>query len=34
MDEINNILAGNIAELRKRAGMTQSELAERLHYSD
>lgn len=34
MDEINEILARNIARCRKERGLTQSELAERLHYSD
>lgn len=34
MDEINSILADNMARLRRESGMTQSELAERLHYSD
>lgn len=34
MDNINKIIAANITALRTAAGMTQLELAERLHYSD
>lgn len=34
MDEIKNIVAKNITELRNRNNMTQMELAEKLNYSD
>lgn len=34
MDELKKIIAGNISELRKNEGLTQAELAQRLHYSD
>ena len=34
MEELKNIIASNIAELRRRCGMTQAELAEKLCYSD
>ena len=34
MDNLKDILAKNISELRQNAGMTQLELAEQLHYSD
>lgn len=34
MDNINKIIAANITALRTAAGMTQLELAEKLHYSD
>ncbi len=34
MEDLKNIIAGNIGQLRRRAGMTQIELAERLNYSD
>ena len=34
MDNIKQIVAKNIAELRKAAGMTQLEFAEKLNYSD
>ncbi|MBQ4067383.1 MAG: helix-turn-helix transcriptional regulator [Clostridia bacterium] len=34
MTELKKIVAKNISELRKGAGMTQLELAERLNYSD
>ena len=34
MENIKQIVAKNITELRKAAGMTQLELAERLNYSD
>lgn len=34
MNDIKNIIAHNIAELRKSSNMTQLELAERLNYSD
>ena len=34
MDELNLILAANIASLRQAAGMTQAELGEQLNYSD
>ena len=34
MNDIKNIVAHNIAELRKAANMTQLELAEKLNYSD
>ena len=34
MDDITNIIAQNIARLRRESGMTQSELAGRMHYSD
>ena len=34
MDELKNIIASNISELRKKNGMTQADLAEKLCYSD
>lgn len=34
MEELKPIIARNIAMLRQQAGMTQMELAEKLHYSD
>lgn len=34
MEELKLIVAGNIGQLRRRAGMTQLELAELLNYSD
>ena len=34
MKELNDIIAANICELRKASAMTQSELAEKLNYSD
>ena len=34
MEELKMIIAGNIGQLRRAAGMTQLELAERLNYSD
>jgi len=34
MDELKNIIAKNIISLRQSAGMTQSDLAEKLNYSD
>lgn len=34
MDQIKQIVAKNITELRRASGMTQLELAERLNYSD
>lgn len=34
MKELNGIIAANISELRKTAGMTQNDLAEKLNYSD
>ena len=34
MDNINENIAENITKLRKRAGMTQSDLADKLNYSD
>ena len=34
MEELKPIIARNIARLRQQAGMTQLELAEKLHYSD
>jgi len=34
MEELKPIIARNIARLRQQAGMTQWELAEKLHYSD
>ena len=34
MEDIKSIIAENIVQLRKRKGMTQIELAERLNYSD
>lgn len=34
MDNLNLIIAGNLAELRKKQGLTQLELAEKLNYSD
>lgn len=34
MEEVKNIVAKNIYELRKKNNMTQLELAEKLNYSD
>ena len=34
MDELNEIIANNIVTLRKKAGLTQAQLAEKLNYSD
>ena len=34
MEDIKEIIAKNISDLRAESGMTQLELAERLHYSD
>ena len=34
MEELKMIIAGNIGSLRREAGMTQLELAEKLNYSD
>lgn len=34
MEELKMIIAGNIGQLRRNAGLTQLELAERLNYSD
>ena len=34
MDDIKDIIAKNIADLRRRKGMTQTELAQALQYSD
>lgn len=34
MEELKKIIAGNIVSLRRSAGMTQAELAEKLCYSD
>ena len=34
MDNINENIAENITKLRKRAGITQSDLADKLNYSD
>ena len=34
MEDLKNIIADNIASLRKKNGMTQADLAERLCYSD
>ena len=34
MEELKLIIAKNIAELRKKNGMTQAEFAEKLNYSD
>lgn len=34
MEDLKNIIAGNIGQLRRQADMTQIELAERLNYSD
>lgn len=34
MSELRNIIGKNLSELRKRNGMTQLELAEKLNYSD
>ena len=34
MEDLKNIIAGNIGQLRRQANMTQIELAERLNYSD
>ena len=34
MENLKNILAKNLVKLRKASNMTQSELAEKLSYSD
>ena len=34
MDELKNIVASNLIELRVASGMTQSQLAEKITYSD
>ncbi len=34
MDNLKAIFAGNLIRLRTQAGMTQAELAEKIHYSD
>ena len=34
MENLNNVIAENISNLRKKAGLTQLELAEKLNYSD
>jgi len=34
MDELKIVFASNLIKLRTRAGMTQAELGEKLHYSD
>ena len=34
MEELKSVIARNIASLRQKAGLTQLELAEKLHYSD
>lgn len=34
MEDIKNIIAGNIIMLRRRSNMTQSELADKLNYTD
>ena len=34
MDELKNIVASNLIELRVASGMTQSQLAEKINYSD
>lgn len=34
MDNLNKTIASNLQELRKSAGLTQTELADRLNYSD
>ena len=34
MEDYRKVIASNISELRKEKKMTQSELAEKLHYSD
>ena len=34
MDELRSIFAENVAALRRAAGMTQLQMAERLNYSD
>ena len=34
MDKLNYIVAKNLSDLRKRNGLTQAELAEKLNYSD
>ena len=34
MEEIKTIIANNIADLRRKSGMTQTQLAEKLNYSD
>ncbi len=34
MDELRAIFAANLISLRQKAGFTQAELAERIHYSD
>ena len=34
MEDLKMIIAGNIGQLRRKTGMTQLELAEKLNYSD
>ena len=34
MEDLKNVIAGNIGQLRRNAGMTQLDMAERLNYSD
>ena len=34
MNDLNFIIAKNLTELRKKNGLTQAELAEKLNYSD
>ena len=34
MDELKETLAANLVRCRKRAGLTQAEVAEKLNYSD
>ncbi len=34
MDELKAVFAGNLIHLRTKAGLTQAELAEKIHYSD
>ncbi len=34
MEELKNVIAGNIGQLRRNAGMTQLDMAEKLNYSD
>ena len=34
MEDIKSVIAKNITQLRQAAGMTQSELGEKLNYSD
>ena len=34
MDNLNYIVSKNLSDLRKRNGLTQAELAEKLNYSD